>query len=95
LEVKELPPRTETYVTGDSLTVEPNNIFDKILKGKVYNEVKMDNLVRINSSESDVSKGRIAQVSVSFHSRQKAAQEGECRYIGIVGRVERGFSPLE
>jgi hypothetical protein len=68
LEVKELPPRTETYVTADSLTVEPNNIFDKILKGKVYNEVKIDNLVRNNSSESDVSKGRIAQVSVSFHS---------------------------
>jgi hypothetical protein len=68
LEVKELPPRTETYLTGDSLTVEPNSTFDKILKGKVYNEVKIDNLVRNNSSESDVSKSRIAQVSVSFHS---------------------------
>ncbi|XP_044261910.1 uncharacterized protein LOC123009571 [Tribolium madens] len=64
LKLKELPPRMQEYLTDESLKVSPNNTFDKLVKGKVYNEVKVANFVKIQSSESEAS----THVSVCIHS---------------------------
>ncbi|KAJ3641177.1 hypothetical protein Zmor_027692 [Zophobas morio] len=56
IELKELPPQGPTQLTDDSLKVETNDTFDRLVKGKVYNEVKIVcNILKFNSSNSDTS----------------------------------------
>ncbi|XP_064214196.1 uncharacterized protein LOC659764 [Tribolium castaneum] len=65
LELRDLPPRVQEYITEESLHVSPNDTFDKLLKGKVYNEVKtVASFVKIQSSESEAS----THVKLSVHS---------------------------